>query len=688
MSGVPRPAVRWIFSLLLVVIPGVSGAEEAGEQNRALSPRNANYAIDVRLDPGSKTLEGRQVLTWRNVQELPTAELRYHLYWNAWRNSRSTWMLEDRLRGRSDRRDDIREEDWGYVEVGSVRLLDGEGEGAEGIDLTGRQRFDSPDDGNPDDRTVLVVELPRPVRPGETIRVEMTWRAKVPRTFARTGYRGDYFFIAQWFPKLGVFEPTGWNCHQFHASTEFYSDYGVYDVRITAPAGFVLGATGRETDRRENPDGTMTWRYQQEDVHDFSWTASPDYLVREARFEEPGLPPVEMRLLFQPEHRDQVERHFAAAGAALKYYGSWFGPYPYGHVTLVDPAYGSGAGGMEYPTLFTCGTRLFNPFGGDSPESVTVHEAGHQFWYGLVGNNEFEYAWLDEGLNSYSQLKTLDAAYPQKVLVRRYLPSPGQTRVGRGFLPYHFAEIEVPRFGRRLDAYRRSATANIQSGWTFGYFPPSAHDTTYSKTTLWLATLERHLGWETVRQILSTFFQRYAFRHPTPEDFFAVANEISGQDLGWFFDQVYRGSDSFDYAIDSVASFPSAPEGWVEADGELAYVHPEPDDTAVVEMYRTEVVVRRLGGAQFPVAILLVFEDGHELRESWDGRDRWKLVTVERPAKLEYAAVDPERVLLLDIDYTNNTRLLEPASGLPARKWGSKWMIWLQDLLATFEFFL
>ena len=628
-------------------------------------------------------LSGRQVLSWRNIQEQPTDELWFHLYWNAWRNTRSTWMLQDRLRGRSDRGDDIREEDWAYIEVESIWFAAGEGH--EAVDLSERKRFASPDDGNPDDRTVLVVTLPRPVEPGETIQIGMTWGAKIPRTFARTGFRGDYFFLAHWFPKLGVFGTDGWNCHQFHASTEFYSDYGVYDVQMTVPQSFLIGATGLETSRQDNDDGTVTYRYNQEDVHAFSWTASPHYLERRMRFEWPGLPPVDMRLLLQPEHKGQETRHFEATIAALKHYGTWYGPYPYGHVTLVDPAYGSGAGGMEYPTLFTCGTRLFNPFGGDSPESVTVHEAGHQFWYGLVGNNEFEHAWLDEGLNTFSTLRTLDVAFGERILVRRYLLPPGERR---GFVPFRFPDIKVPRLLDRVNRYRRSANADDPSMPTLQYFPPAAGDLTYSKTALWLATLERHLGWETLQQILSTFFERYSFNHPTPADFFAVANEVSGQDLSWFFHQVHESSADFDYAIDSVASIPAEPEGLVETGGELVYARPEQSDGEDPEMYRTEVVVRRHGGAYFPVEVLLVFEDGHEIHESWDGRSRWKLYVVERPARLEYAVIDPERVLLLDLNYTNNSQRREAAAGLPAMKWASKWMVWLQDLLATFEFFM
>ena len=375
--------------------------EEVAEFVPGPIARTTSYRIEVELEPDSKTLEGRQTITWQNAQKQPTDSLWFHLYWNAWRNNRSTWMLENRIRRRAIG-SDFEEGDWGYIEVSSIRLLPGMGYG--GSDLTGEMRFASPDDGNSEDRTVLVVPLPTPVGPDETIQIEIVWQSKIPRTFARTGFRGDFFFLAHWFPKLGVFEEEGWNNHQFHAATEFYSDFGNYDVSMTVPESFVLGATGKEMDVQVNPDDTVTHRYRQEDVHGFAWTTSPDYLVQEARFAEPGLPPVDMRLLLQPEHLEQAERHFDATRAALLHYGTWYGPYPYDHVTVVDPAYGSGRrrDGVPDP-LFTAGTRLFNPFGGGFLEGVTVHEAGHQFWYGVVGNNEFEHAWLDEGLNTFSE---------------------------------------------------------------------------------------------------------------------------------------------------------------------------------------------------------------------------------------------------------------------------------------------
>src|SRR3954468_17119268 len=370
-------------------------AQPTGQMIPPRSPRNASYSIDVRLDPVSRTITGTEVITWRNITTKPVDDLRFHLYWNAWRDDRSSWQRERSLARATART--TRPEDRASMNVSAVRVKNGE----QTADLTGSMRFIAPDDGNADDRTVLQAALPQPAAPGSTLTIEIVWTAHVPRTVARTGAVGNFFFIAQWFPKLGVLQEDGWNCHQFHSNTEFFSDYGVYDVRMTVPKAWALGATGVVRDRRDNSDGTTMHRYYQEDVHDFAWTTSPDSLDRTARFEHPTLPPVEMRLLLRPDHANQAERHFEATRAALKYYGEWFGAYPYGHITIVDPAWQSGADGMEYPTLFTAGTRWLTPRDVTEPEGVTVHEAGHQFWYGVVASNEFEHAWMDEGVNTW-----------------------------------------------------------------------------------------------------------------------------------------------------------------------------------------------------------------------------------------------------------------------------------------------
>jgi hypothetical protein len=643
--------MRFLLVGAALLVSGTPGPQPiTGEIAPPLSPRNANYSIDVRLDPASRTITGSEVITWRNITSRPAADLRFHLYWNAWRDDRSSWQRERQLVRAAGARNRLAD-DRSRIEVTSVRITGG----GQPIDLTGTLRFIAADDGNADDRTVLQAPLPQPAAPGTTLTIEVAWTAHVPRPVARTGAIGSFFFIAQWFPKLGVLQDTGWNCHQFHSNTEFFSDYGVYDVRMTVPGSWVVGATGVVRERRDNGDGTATHRYYQEDVHDFAWTTSPDSTEHTARFEHPALPPVEMRLLLRPDHADQAERHFEATRAALRYYGEWFGAYPYGHITIVDPAYQSGANGMEYPTLFTARSNWLAPEHSNDPEDVIVHEAGHQFFYGIVGNNEFEDAWMDEGINTYAEARVMDAWYPTY----------RQERYFGDFVPFVFKDIRLTREWdwNRFAGYRRTPKLDEQSTPSYRYYP-GGNVTSYNKTALWLNTMERWLGWPVMQRTLSAYFARWQFRHPKPDDFFRIASDAAGRDLGPYFDQVYRGSDVFDYGIDELRSEREA------------------------DRYRTTVVVRRYGEAIFPIDVRVTFAGGRRVMEHWDGKDRWHLYTYESPERAVTAEADPEHILLLDVNLTNNSRALTPMdrwAPKAATKWSLKWMVWLQDCLLSWS---
>jgi hypothetical protein len=643
-----------ILRALVVLVIALSSASVAGAQQ--LSPRNANYTIDVTLDTRARTLTGRETLVWTNTSAASTTELQFHLYYNAWRNRQSTWMREHALTSWWQAAHLRRDTDFAAIDISSLKLSAGP---IAPVDLTKQMRFIAPDDGNEDDRTVMAVTLPQPLGPGQTITLDIAFTAKIPRPFARTGAIGNYFFIAQWFPKIGVLDAEGrWNCHQFHVGTEFFADFGVYDVRMTVPRGWPLAATGRERERTDNADGTTTHRYYQEDVHDFAWTTSPDYIEARERFEHPGLPPVEMRLMLQPEHASQAARHFDSARATLRYYGEWFGPYPYGHMTIVDPVWQSQTDGMEYPTFFTVGTSWLMPGADTYIEDTVVHEAGHQWWHGMIATNEFEDAWMDEGINQYANARVMAEEFPEGRQVQRYFG---------GFVPWVLDDVRWDRLvsGEALTAYRSNPTVDVQSTPSFRYWPRTSTPMTYAKPALWLHTLERAIGWTTVQRILATFFERWKFKHPKAGDLFQVANEVTGRDLTPFFDQVYRGSVVFDYGVDDVAGA-------------------ETDDGT----FSNDVVVRRHGDGIFPVTILATLANGEQRRFAWDGAGRWHRVTFEHASRVVSAQVDPDQILVLDMNFTNNSFTTAPASARAATKWAAIWLVWLQDQLLTWAFFV
>jgi len=668
------------------------------DQLPSVSDRVVSYRISVRLDPATKQLDGHERIVWRNPSSEPVVDLWFHLYLNAFRNSRSTFFRESGGQLRGDR---YEEGKWGWTEIKTLKLADGR-------DLKPSMTFEHPDDQSLDDRTVVRVLLPEPVPPGGSATVDVAFLAQLPQVFARTGYRHEFFLVGQWYPKLGVYEPAGirgrtlggWNCHQFHAASEFYADFGEFDVDFTVPERFIVGATGRRTGRTKNADGTVTYTYQQADVHDFAWTASPEFIELKRTFrasqqvtpreyadtasllgrnlDEVHLNDVEVTLLLQPGHRPQIDRHFQAAMAAIKYFGLWYGRYPYATLTVVDPGPGaSGAGGMEYPTFFTAWTSfVLNRWPFDrvrAPEMVTIHEFGHNFWYGLVANNEFEEAWLDEGINSYSTGLIVDRTYGSRGgLVQ--------------FLGLQLGELDAIRM---QNTPQQKFNAILSPAW--GYTPPAAYSFySYTKPELVLRTLGNLLGQQTMARVMRTYSERWRFRHPSSNDFFAVANKVSGRDLGWYFDQVVRGTDIVDYEIGMISSDKVTPAtGIFDRGGSRVELKREEEEKKVRQaeekgqkvQYETVVVVRRRGGVVFPVDVAIKFEGQPPERHHWEGKDRTVTYRSTGPNRLEWAEVDPDRKVVLDVDWLNNARRMKPDRRV-ATKLASHWLFFVQNLIA------
>ncbi len=631
-----------------------------------LSPRIANYDISVSLDAKEKMIKGTETLVWRNTTRDRITELQFHLYLNGFKNSETTFMKES---GGASRGASMDVGGWGWINVDDMAVRGGE-------NLTSKIEFIHPDDDNTADQTVIRVPLARPVRPNQTITLDISFTAKLPTVFARTGYFDDFFMVAQWFPKIGVYEPAGmryatkgqWNCHQFHATTEFYADYGVYNVDITVPASFVVGATGLREREVANADTTKTLFYHAEDVHDFSWTASPRYEVVEDKWEH-----VAIRLLIQPEHRQFTDRYLQSTKIALQYFNDWVGKYPYPNLTVVDPPIkASGAGGMEYPTLITGGSIYGMGEGLRLTEVVTIHEFGHQYWYGLVGNNEFEEAWLDEGFNQYSETRIMDEAYGVKTAFV-------------DMLGYRLGDLEAARQGYLGMTNPKIAPTRL-NGWEYkagGY-----GQMTYSKTAVFMATLERLLGRPVMDEIMRTYFERWQFRHPSSRDFISVVNEITvkrlgnkyGPNMNWFFDQVLYGTDICDYELTSIRNRRvSKPEGVFDEEA-------EEDTSSASRPYECRIVVSRLGEVKMPVEVLVHFESGKEVREQWDGQARWTEFTYTGNDRIQWAKVDPDEVLQIDTNFLNNSKTLEPSSA-PAWKYTVKFLFWIQNILQTSSLF-
>jgi hypothetical protein len=624
----------------------------------ALSKPIVRYDIQATLIPQDKTVKGQEILTWLNDSDGPVTELRFHLYLNAFKNNRTTMRKES---GGLSGRVKPAPEDWGFITIHKIQIQDG-------VDLTPNMTYLQPDDQNSDDQTVMKVTLPVPVKPQEKINLAIDFTSKLPKVRRRSGFSGDFFMVAQWFPKIGVLWNGTWNCHQYHSSSEFFADYGVYKVEITAPERFVVGATGKRIAEKKHPDGKRSYTYYQEDVHDFAWTACPDFVEFKEKFklDNPKVD-TEMILLVHRAHLKQKDRYLQALKNGIEFYSKNYGPYPYETITLVDPAPGaSEAGGMEYPTLFTSITMSWMPKGVRLPEMITIHEFGHGYWYGIVGSNEFEEAWLDEGINSYSEVKAMSKYYG----VDRSMIDIGNLKIG----DLAFQRIPVIGSGK-MDPIVKNSWEYVTGG-SYGL-------NVYNKAALMLLTLEKWLGEDVMAKIMKTYYEKWKFRHPRSQDFVQVAEEVSGRDLKWFFDQVLRSPDKLDYAIGSLKSEEvKEPEGIF--DGKTAEAKDQrgkASNKPLNKAYRNEVVAVRYGDWIFPQDILIVFENGEKIRETWDGKDRWKRFVYWKPVRLASAQVDPDRKMVLDVNYTNNSKVLTPKRA-PIMKYALGFMTFFQGLLS------
>ncbi len=728
---------RLVIAFIAVIV--TVGAGSAAAQVELPDPVY-QVSLSASYEPDGHAIQGVKKIRWRNTSSVAIEDLQFHLYLNAFANNRSTFMTESggQLRGV-----DIPEDGWGWIEVNTMRLAYGtdlvadglvsEEEGAdpfrrpfrttvpgepEAVSLDNRpdlkevEEFIRPDDGNPEDRTVVRYPLPRPLEPGEWVELEIEFGAELPQIFARTGAHGDFVLGGQWFPKIGVFEDAGdrgrteagWNVHQFHANSEFFADFGDWDVSLQLPVRYAggIGATGRLLEEKLEGD-TVTARFAQAGVHDFAWTASPNFIVVKDRFDPDtdvpreqveriaatlGLSPEELRLqsvdlilLLQPAHRSQADRYIAAVKAAIRGYGLRLGAYPWETMTMVDPPRGGmGAAGMEYPTFITLGTHPLMQLPGftkvRAPEGVTIHEFGHNYFQGMVASNEFEESWLDEGINSYYDSVVMEDDYGAMIEL-----------FGLRAEPFRLNRAQLGA-GRYTDAIVTPSWGFLSNG-SYGL-------NSYTRPAVTLRHMKNILGVETFNRAMRRFFQTWRFRHPSSADFEQVFLEEVGPEFHWFLDQAFHSDRPLDYRVRTARSRKTKESrGWFwEDDGERIQIGPadlhrgeremgtapeESEDEADEESYRTEVIVERRGEFIHPVTVELVFEDGERTRHEWDGASRWIRYVETRPSKLVSAEVDPDHLLDLDIDPLNNSIRLESAEA-PASKMVAHLVFWLQNL--------
>ena len=675
-----------LVSLLVGVTPAPARFDQAGRSiGPPLSERTASYVLEVRYDPARRHVTGTARLTWTNRSNLPQTTLWFHAYWNAFKNADSSFSREaSRLGSVRPGTAAYGREGWGWTELRSARLPDG-------TDVRPSLRWEQPDDGNPADQTVFTLTLPAAVPPQGEVTLDLAWEARVPEIAARTGVKGKYTVFGQWFPKIGVLEvppqrgvrtPT-WNCHQFHASTEFYADFGSYDATLTVPREMVVAATGVRTGRTENPDGTVTHRFHQDDVIDFAWTAWEGAVEVSDVFRSEGLPEVGLTVLVPAASRATATQVLAAAKATLEHGGRRWLPYPYPHLTLVAPPVGSNlqSGGMEYPTFVTVYSRTDPAPPRDAVLwEVTVHEVGHGWWQGMVASNEFEEAWLDEGVDTWATSEVMEAAGLRWDLGQ--LAPAGSRWLLAPFLRSAVPDAEI----RGRQSVPRHASSIVRPGWRF------RSESDVSRSTYWRAAaalrmLEREAGRETFARIVRTYAERWAFRHPSTDDFLQVASEVSGKDLRPLGNALFRGTAGLDDAVAGLRcqEVPAGGgPGMYDVDGGTPAFRPARRQPGEGLEARCEALVERRGDLPLSLEAQLTFEDGTVLRRSVPQGELWSRILTQRPlpgGRVRVAEVHPGSPAPVDADPVNDARSLDATPG-PALTLAG-WFLYAAQLLAA-----
>lgn len=510
--------------------PQIRKAHAAGTRDSTGAPgrrywrQKVDYVIEATLDPSTSQVTGRETITLHNTSPDTLTQIVMRLYQNY-------------FTPRVERHDYV-------TDLTDGVTIDGLKVNGAVIQLTDQRRYRL-------DERIATITPPAPVLPGQSANIEVAWRFTVPLvdTAVRGQRMGRYgsrlYQVAQWYPQIAMYDDLrGWDTDQYLGNGEFYNQFGSFDVKITVPEGWLVGATGdlqnpldvlsrrsrgrlrlaMESDTtvlvvRSNERGTgtasarrLTWHFKAPLVNDFAFATSRDYLYDATHATIPGRGKIPVHVLYLPEHtRYRTLNTAQLARQAVEQHSSWLFPYEFSQTTLADGP----ETGMEYPMILFNGSSL----------GVTAHEMAHQWFPMMVGSNETRYGFMDEGFVGYVTSIAIAAISRTPV---------NNENIGSG--------------------YRRIAGSELEATmmWPADFGGPYSTTATYSKAPVALHALGGIVGDSAVRQALAEYALAWKYKHPSPWDFFFSMNRSLGRDLGWFWHGWFFTTGTFDQAIESV----------------------------------------------------------------------------------------------------------------------------------------
>ncbi|MCH7613296.1 MAG: M1 family metallopeptidase [Candidatus Marinimicrobia bacterium] len=609
------------------------------------------YDISVTLDDSAHTLSAFETLVYTNHSPDTLDYIWFHLWPNAYKNN-ETAFAKQRIKNYSTKFHYSNDKKRGFIDSLDFQT--------DGIPL--KWEF------HPEWIDVAKVYLSSALLPEGSVTIETPFFVKLPEVFSRLGHTGKHYEITQWYPKPAVYDSDGWHPMPYLNMGEFYSEFGTFDVKITLPQEYRIMATGdlvngddeiawldslaREGDAlheldkkafkkkikelkkgrkksgklsirslfrkdKEKKEGEKkdtifkTLHFRQENVHDFAWFADKKWIVRKGElWLADSTKNVILWSMYFPKNAELWEKSIEYIHDAGYWYSEFFGDYPYNHITAVDGDMSAG-GGMEYPNI----TVISSGGSKDLLEFVIMHEVGHNWFYGILGSNERDHAWLDEGLNTYATFRYWEKKYPERngqLIIQDFIQN--KLKIAHhlnfqwiiGYLGYQSRArtgddqpIDIPS-----QDFVRSNYGSI----------------IYGKTGIYTRFLQNYLGEEKMDEVMQEFYETWKFRHPSPGDFKAAFTKHVDQDLSWYFDDVINDTKVVDYAVGT--------------------------------MEENTVIIENLGTMSPPVELAFYDNEKEEIDRIWiDGFEGEKKVSL--PGGTERVVIDPDNYMP-DISRINN----------------------------------